>query len=186
MKKLNNRGFALAETLVVAVFVVTIFAVIFTHFFPLMAEYEKREVYDDVDGVYAAYFMKVVVENGVDVSSITGDSPFIKMLNCDTVTVEKANVKNICQMMFDKYNIDTVYITKYNLTDFKKYITETESDEDPDLEDYLNFLPYYSKEDNNIYESNYRVILKFKRKANDPDKGDYEYSAFSNMEVKVG
>ena len=47
--KLNKKGFVLAETLVVAVFMATIFTIIYVNFYPLIGEYEKREVYDDVD-----------------------------------------------------------------------------------------------------------------------------------------
>ena len=63
MKKFDNKGFALVETLIVSVFVVSLFLIVFNNFYPLMSEYEKREVYDDVDGVYAAYWIKRLVEN---------------------------------------------------------------------------------------------------------------------------
>ena len=52
MHKLNKKGFALVETLIVSVFVMTIFSLIFTNFFPMMGEYERREGYDDIDSIY--------------------------------------------------------------------------------------------------------------------------------------
>ena len=50
MKKINNKGFVLAETLVVTVFLMVLFTMIYSNFYPLIGEYEKRENYDDVDG----------------------------------------------------------------------------------------------------------------------------------------
>lgn len=63
MKKIDSRGFVLAETLVVAVFLMAIFTLIFSNFYPLMGEYEKRETYDDVDGKYAVYWLKKMIED---------------------------------------------------------------------------------------------------------------------------
>lgn len=63
MKKLDTRGFIMAETLVVSLFLMTLFTMIYTNFFPIIGEYEKRENYDDVDGKYTAYWIKKMVES---------------------------------------------------------------------------------------------------------------------------
>ena len=55
MKKNFNKGFALVETLIVSVFVVSIIGIIFINFYPLIGEAEKRENYDNVDDKYAAF-----------------------------------------------------------------------------------------------------------------------------------
>ena len=46
IKKINNKGFVLAETLIVTVIILTLFTMIYINFYPLIGEYEKREVYD--------------------------------------------------------------------------------------------------------------------------------------------
>lgn len=63
IKKLNNKGFVLAETLVVTIFLMTIFTMIYTYFYPLIGEYEKRETYDDVDSTYSIFWIKRMVED---------------------------------------------------------------------------------------------------------------------------
>lgn len=63
MKKLNNNGFVLAETLIVTVFVLTLFSMIYRNFYPIIGLYEQRETYDDVDGKYVAYWVKKIIEN---------------------------------------------------------------------------------------------------------------------------
>ena len=63
MKKINSSGFVLAETLIVTVFLMTIFAMLYSSFLPLAGEYEKRENYDNVDGKYAVYWIKRMIED---------------------------------------------------------------------------------------------------------------------------
>lgn len=63
MKKINNKGFVLAETLIVSVFILAIFAMIYTYYYPLIGSYEERETYDDVDGKYVAYWVKQLIES---------------------------------------------------------------------------------------------------------------------------
>ena len=66
MLKLNNKGFVLVETLISAVFIMSIFSIIYVNFYPIMAEYEKRETYDDVDSKYATYWIKKVIQSGLN------------------------------------------------------------------------------------------------------------------------
>lgn len=61
--KLNNKGFVLVETLIVAVAVAAIFSLVFKHFFPLMGEYERREDYDDIDSKYGTYWIKRLIQS---------------------------------------------------------------------------------------------------------------------------
>ena len=63
MKKLSNKGFVLAETLIVTIFVLTIFTMIYTNYYPIIGVYEERETYDDVEGKYSAYWIKKLIEN---------------------------------------------------------------------------------------------------------------------------
>ena len=63
MKKSDNRGFVLAETLIVTVFLMVIFSMLYSNFYPLIGEFEKREVYDDVDGKYSIYWIKKMIED---------------------------------------------------------------------------------------------------------------------------
>ncbi|MBQ8132614.1 MAG: hypothetical protein IJ193_08995 [Bacilli bacterium] len=62
-KRLNNKGFVLVETLIVAVAVSAIFAMVFKHFYPLIGEYERREDYDDIDSKYGAYWIKRMIQD---------------------------------------------------------------------------------------------------------------------------
>lgn len=99
MKKLDNKGFILAETLVVSVFLMVLFTMIYSNFYPLIGEYEKRENYDDVDGKYTAYWIKKIIES----SAYTIDNTDIAMMNkwgyirfeCSNVSADN-NQKDTC------------------------------------------------------------------------------------------
>ena len=69
MKKNSNKGFVLAETLVTTVFLMVIFTMIYTNFYPLIGEYEKRENYDTADGKYAAFWIKRSEEHTSELQS---------------------------------------------------------------------------------------------------------------------
>ena len=72
MKKFSNKGFVLAETIVVAVFMVTIFSALYSNYFPIMGSYERREYYDDIDSKYIAFWLKYMIQD-----------PSFKMSNLD-------------------------------------------------------------------------------------------------------
>ena len=61
MKKIGNNGFVLAETLIVTVFLMVLFTMVYSNFYPLIGEYEKREDYDDIDSKYAVFWIKKLV-----------------------------------------------------------------------------------------------------------------------------
>ncbi len=63
MKKINNKGFVLAETLIVTIFVLTIFTLMYSYYYPTIGLYEERENYDNVDGKYTAYWIKRLIES---------------------------------------------------------------------------------------------------------------------------
>ena len=114
MKKLNNKGFVLAETMVVAVFIMTIFGIIFINFYPLMAQYEKREFYDDIDSKYDVYWFKRIIENKKFVSNSTINS-FNSQLSggvgrvaftCSNVEI---SYRSICQQYWNASGIQKLY-----------------------------------------------------------------------------
>ena len=209
MKKFDNKGFALVETLIVSVFVVSLFLIVFNNFYPLMSEYEKREVYDDIDGVYAAYWIKRLVEDSSlsidELSNYKKDD--LSPNDCDDFV--DSPQKLICQKIVDAYGIqsdysgndiiyrtanqDGIYIVDYNISRFKQMVNGVVSsnnigDYSSHVEKfwgaYLNTLPDYSNPKNNTYDANFRVIISMKRYYRDIDGKEHAYRAYANMEGK--
>jgi len=98
MNKFNNKGFVLVETLIVTAFIMGIITLVYTNYFPLIAEYNVREAYDDIDGKYAAYWIEQFLV-----------SDYFNL--CQTGSMSKINENeesNACQKNLSKYSIKSI------------------------------------------------------------------------------
>lgn len=134
MKKLNQKGFILAETLVVSVFLMILFTMIYTNFYPIIGIYEERENYDDVDGKYTAFWIKKLIESdGYNLDNLTEERKhaIIRSMNtfgyirfeCKDVSVTD-NQQEICSSLVNSLDIANcdrdgnncdIYITRYQI-----------------------------------------------------------------------
>ena len=130
MKKLNSKGFVMTETLVVAVFIMGIFGIMYNNYYPLIGEYERREVFDDVDSKYGAFWIKRFIQHSsYDLSAAqknTINSNGYVLFSCNNINNDYR--KTMCNKLLKElevkdYNLQPkVYITKYNLESFKNYV----------------------------------------------------------------
>lgn len=212
MKKLNNKGFMLAETLVVAVAVSAIFSMIFSHFYPLMGEYEVRENYDDVDSKYGTYWVKRMIQDqtyNLDTATINNSNYVV--FSCNNFTDN--NKQNVCRTILSRLEVDCdnpsttdkielcngggtphIIITRFGLTELKdnslnsmlnsKIITTG-------MYDYIKYMPMYSLVSSRN-GAEYRVIIEYYRHRFDNTKGvddsevapsENHYTTYSNIEV---
>ena len=157
-KKIGEKGFALAETLVCALFVAAIFIIIFENYLPLMAKYNRTENYDDLDSKYTAFYVKTFIEtdNSSVINSIhnklTGQmytfKPLAKTVTDaditeiadDTVgpfelcTLLSQENKQKCQYFIDESNITKIYLVPYSTKELKSKV------KDPDVASTYNEL----------------------------------------------
>lgn len=198
MKKLNNKGFVLAETLVVATFVMGIFAIFYNNFYPLMSEYEKRETYDDIDSKYSVFWIKRLIQlnsyNATNMINNINSNGFYRFTCNDIMDADR---KKICDALLEKLEVSkaggvyNIYITKYNLTTFKNKVRNNNAFSSS-LQDYVLYLPDYKRESLNF--ANYRIIAEFERIAStsvmmdDAVVADAEkvkkYYSYATIEVK--
>ena len=182
----NQKGFILVETLVVAVFVVGVFALLYNNFYPLMGEYEKREVYDDVDGKYSVYWIKRVIQHpdyvmtDARVNDINTKG-YIKF-SCEDVK-SNSNLYNTCKSLVKKAEVrncdsisPNIYITKYKLTEFKEFI-DNDSSFSGGMHNYVNYLPEFTHPSLNY--ARYRVIVEFHHK-----RDENNFLSYASIEVK--
>ena len=153
MKKMNNKGFALVETLIVAVFVMGILTLLYTNIVPMMGEYEKRENYDNVNNVYKNYLIKKMIQS---YSSLNCSSNNIVKIYDKTTGSTNCNQfsgdSKYCSKLMDNLNVLKVYITKY------KNFTNTISDNDPEVKEYAKTLGTYNSKSTTC---NCRIIVKY-------------------------
>lgn len=206
MGKLNSKGFVLVETLVVAAFVAGILAVLYNNLYPLIGEYEKREVYDDIDGKYAAYWIKRVIQHdsvtfsSSQLNALNGSSTSAGyfLFNCDMATID--SMKAMCKEIVEKTQImindngspsdatddfPHIYVTRYHLGNRGtgastvygfKELIDKSAGFTSGMHKYVRYLPEYTFD--SLNGANYRVIVEFHRKHDGND-----YLAYSTFEV---
>ena len=199
MKKNNTKGFVLAETLMVCVFLMIIFSMIFNNFYPIIGEYEKRETYDDVDAKYSIYWIKKLIEDSsytptsADKTNFTNNGfAFFgcnrinnsdKRATCNSLmTLLEVNNAAACQSGTNACNI---YLTRYRIGGNPESIFKTTVKNDYNyatfnsgFQEYVSTLPDYTAASMNY--SRYRVFAVFHHTYPD-NKNDY-YS-YATIEV---
>ena len=183
MLKINSKGFVLVETLVVAVFVSAIFSVIYSNFYPIMGEYEKREAYDDIDSKYATFWFKRIIQSdSVNFTNIQNDitNNLYHEFNCsnDIVDSDVTAIK-VCNSLVTRFGVEKMYITDYKLgnrdvSSDKNNFKDIVEKNDPNvfssgLQDYVAYLPTYSKVPS-LNGACYRLVVEFH---NTRDENDY-------------
>lgn len=188
MKNINNRGFVMVETIVVAVFVMGICTFLFANFLPLIGEYERISDYDSVSSKYKVHEIKKMIlrdlnhnveledlffelpdNEGYNIYSVTKEgteeNPIIKHQLC-----EELDSVNYCNKLLGENHLGVkdIIITKFQLSKIKASIKELEGKRE--LKEYIDYLPSYSK--HNDKSTYYRLIVSF----ND--------GSIANLEVK--
>ena len=116
----NNKGFVLTETLVVTVFLVTIFTFIYVSIIPLMGKYEDLISHNsNIDIVYKLYNIRKLMKEDDSKYSMTNYS--INQITCSSF----ANL-NYCNKMMDYLELNS-YILLFvgdiqsNINNIKTY-----------------------------------------------------------------
>lgn len=167
-KKLNNKGFAFAELLTVAVVVLGIFMVVYSNLFPIMGELEVRQKYNDISSTYAAYYVRKQILDKMyeDEKKINdyytnisesyenknNDYKLIYSNNSNIALKENFNISEIAS----KLDIKKVYLSTYNISALKKDL----ADENPYIDYLPNFKNYGNNKLNNIPTEFYRIIVE--------------------------
>lgn len=176
MKKLRNeKGFAMAELLAVCIIVLGIFAVLFSNYLPLTAEYENRVTYNNVNAEYAATYIRkafkdVKVYDALKNLDTTG---YYTLYTCESGggceikdgiftksdgtsrNSEYKKKKNQITKFINEYGIQEIIITKYKTKEVKdKYKSGL-------LYNYIKYIPTF-KDSKVTKTGKYRIILKTK------------------------
>ena len=127
--KINKKGFVLAETLIVTVFVMVIFTVIYLNYYPILGKYQQREYYDDVDSKYYTYWLKRFIQDDDIITQSTWNrivsnveatggyelkcvQPVNESTNCSDIT---SNYRKFFATYLEETGNTRIFISKYNL-----------------------------------------------------------------------
>ncbi len=165
IKKINNKGFMLAETLIVSLFVMSTFSMLYVNILPLIAEYEKYKDYNTVEATYKAHWARKLVLDIINpnVFTVAENLGYFDITNC--LFYSQNNMTNWCYNFKETNDITKIYLVPYNLERFKDHV-KSSSSYTREFKDYISYLPTYSKNTTKVNDGNYfHVIIEF-------DKGD--------------
>ncbi len=146
MKK-HQKGFMLAEVIVVSTIVITVLTSLYISFNKLYSNYKVRFKYYDANGLYAASKISNFYIDEFLFSNYLND-----LENNDITDISCNNSRsdyNYCKKIFDTYNVIKMYLVKYDLTG-KNFSNEL-------INDYVSYLTSSDNWEKDLY--NYRIIV---------------------------
>ena len=176
-KIINNTGFILVETLIVGVFIMGIFSLLYTNFFPLIGEYERYKNYDTVESTYIAHWARMIALKGLPDSSYTNvkNTGYLDISDCSLYTVSSAQQN--CSAFMTVNNVSKIYLTTYSTSNFKNFVKDNNSFS-RSFREYISYLPAYNKNAVKTPETGYyRIIVEY------VSNNSYKYG---NIEVFKG
>ena len=167
-KIINNTGFILVETLIVGVFIMGIFSLLYTNFFPLIGEYERYKNYDTVESTYIAHWARMIALKGLPDSSYTNvkNTGYLDISDCSLYTVSSAQQN--CSAFMTVNNVSKIYLTTYSTSNFKNFVKDVNDILKVNgYKDGIFFDEFQRNSQNYLYqvgvkrtENQYKLVLK--------------------------
>ena len=171
MKNLNKKGFVLVETLVVTVFVVTLFIFVYRATLPSIGEYQQQNYYDDIDSVYYSNLFKQMITRYANIDyidSYLSSHTYMDVSDCTDTNLYDNN--DYCQLIKNKISVkndDKILLTTYDIKNFKKEVKGNDFFDSGNLSnfrDYINTVsnhePFYSRINGaTSYVGKYRLFI---------------------------
>lgn len=156
MKRLNKKGFVLVETLVVTAFVVTLFVLVYQNAIPIIGEYEKMVLYDDVESIYASNsYKKMLINHGnlEYIDSYLESNSYLDISDCSNTNYY--NNSDYCTKLKEEISVtneDYVFITKYDISSFRDEVKNNEFFDSGKLSNFKSYINTVSNVDS-FYDS---------------------------------
>ncbi len=155
MKKLNNKGFMLTETLVVAAFVIATLVFLYTQFRTVNRSYNTSFKYNNAEELYALSNISDYLKlNGISKiqSVVTSSSQqYLDITGCSEVFLSE---NNYCLALMDTLSVKQVIVASENL-DSLKSIIKTDNHLSEEMKAFISMIQY----DNT--SAGYRLIAEF-------------------------
>ncbi len=154
-----KRGFILAETIITAVFVMTLFTFFFASIFPLKGEYDRRKNYDDIDTLYAAnYARDFILEYWPDNMYPSNPKDELSSTDVREITCSNSLDQAKCNDLMTAFGITKIYLTPFSIENENDIIGSTLS---RSFTEYIKYMPSFTNDYQQvIYSEDYRVIIE--------------------------
>jgi len=151
MKKMNNKGFMLIETLIVATFLVTTLLFIYVQFNNITRTYNNSFKYNTVNGMYnVKNIIQYINNDGIDnlKNTLVGDNIYyIDITSCPNTYFSETEY---CNILMNASNVKTVLFTNENLVTLKNNTDGLNQT----MIDFINYINYETT-------TGYRIIIEF-------------------------
>lgn len=161
MKKNNKKGFAIAEILAVTVVIMVIFVTVYSNFFPTTAEFERRVAYNDLESLYATYYMRQLYNDKFSDNDFNNNRTY-NIVYDGSKCISSSNNDN-CSKIAASLEIEEMIVTSNNITDLKEQVKNNEESVKNISDDLKKYIKYLSTHFTQITTNEqYRIILKTK------------------------
>lgn len=179
MRKINNRGFFLSETLIVATVVTAVVTLLYVTVIGILNNYNKRSYYNNVSSLYAADNIRTLMYNkGIDYfKEKLGVNKYYSVTCNDFSDPTYPGEEELCNYVFNygqvnneigSIIIDRVIFTNYDITPLRGFsdsvITEGTTT------DYISTIPIVTN------TGDYRIIVILKERNMDSSSSRYWYT----------
>ena len=162
MKKNNNKGFMLLETMVVSAFIITVLIFLYVQFSNLKKSYDESFRYDTIPELFKTKEIDKFINNNYGYADIINDvkeseDKYIELYNnsCNMTYFSKYN--SYCNRLMNDMNVKTILLVS---TDLSKLINKLKTNNK-----YSNSLYLYIKKINQSTNNNsYSLIVEFNDK----------------------
>ena len=172
MKLLNKKGFILVETLIVTIFVATLFILVYQNIVPSIGQYEALATYDDIDSVYASNLYKQLLiryANNDYIDDYLQSRSYLNISDCTNSDIYMNS--DYCVALKESLGIledDFIFLIDYN--QLEQFRNEVKTDDFFDsgrlsnFRNYMNTIPdkdsFYDENDSNqTLVGKYRLFI---------------------------
>ena len=154
---MNNKGFMLAEVVIVSTILLTTIVGLYSGFANTYKAYELRNSYYDAKTIYGLKNLEDFLIDEMLLTNLVSNNNFSYVeINADTFSDDY--YKAFLEKFSTTYNIKNIYLVKYDET----IITNFSNNSNEELKDYLDFYIERTKEENSSYifdDSLYSYLL---------------------------
>lgn len=131
----NNRGFMLAEVVITSTVIITALVSLYTSFSKLYSQYNIRNSYFDIDGVYA---LNGMIDHLMDEEG-TINTLFSNINDSSSTTISCASEDYYCSKLQELYKINNLIVVKFN----NQAIDNSKTGKNKTFIDYLDYIKKY-------------------------------------------
>ena len=140
MKK-NNRGFLLAESLVVSTFVLTVLILLYIQFNNLTNNYKNSYNYNNVESIYdLSSVSNYLLNNNYNLSNqLTASKPYVIVYKNGSCNMDAGIIDSFCDNLINRMDAKTVIYTSSDISVIQKYVsTHDDSNINQKLREFIS------------------------------------------------